>query len=170
MIATKGTKLQFYHLMIYYNSDHCTTFLIIWNLQTDLYRAKLAIELGRATHRTLLFVEESNDWDHVEVMDFAKKMDSGFARSFFVFTKFHEQVSKFSNQTELSQYFSKKPGELKLGKKRRLTFVECKCFFLSLLNQPTRLASIQADKYPDRLYQAYRRDISDLEKLKFDRR
>ena len=71
---------------------------------------KVVNELCKPSHRNLIVIEESNDWESVEMIEFAKKIDIKFSRTIFVFTKFHVQIQKYSNPKEFAQYFSKKPA------------------------------------------------------------
>jgi len=130
----------------------------IQDTETTSERTKIIIEICKVPQRWILFVESAADWDSIKVFEFLKKIDLTSSRTIIVFNQFFRQLSKFSNQNDLSQYLTKKPSDIK-------------CFFTSLfpsmirdecLSKPELLA-----KY---VVQAWKRDMDTLEALKFDKR
>ena len=73
-------------------------------------REKIALDIAKPSHRFLLCVEEANDWESLEILEFAKKIDMKLARSVLVLSKFHNQLQKFSNPRDFAHYFSRKPS------------------------------------------------------------
>lgn len=43
---------------------------------------KIVMELVKPQHRTIMFVDECNDWEQMDIIEFAKKIDMKFSRFF----------------------------------------------------------------------------------------
>jgi len=67
---------------------------------------ELVLKYARPSHRTLVFTEDSGDWESVGVVEVAKRIDAKFDRSFFVFSKFERHLSKFNNSRDLNRFLS----------------------------------------------------------------
>ena len=102
-------------------------------------------------------MDEAKDWDQVKIVEFAEKIDPKFARSIFVFTKFHFQLLNFSQVKDLTTFLGGRPS----GK--------VKSFFISLFS-PSTHSKVASDskQFKEKVEQSFQRDLELLAKLKYD--
>jgi len=120
-------------------------------------RDALVIKLTKPNHRIILCVENAKDWTRLEMVNFVKRVDPELSRTTFVYTKFQSHLQSFASTREVNKYLSQ-------------TLPDVKTFFVSLLPEGVRSKFSDADKFQQKVYQAYRRDINALEQLQFDKR
>eukprot|EP01114_Cavostelium_apophysatum_P012433 TRINITY_DN277_c0_g1_i1.p1 TRINITY_DN277_c0_g1~~TRINITY_DN277_c0_g1_i1.p1 ORF type:complete len:856 (+),score=372.25 TRINITY_DN277_c0_g1_i1:231-2798(+) len=120
-------------------------------------RDSLVLKLAKPTHRTILCVEQAKDWSRIEMVNFVKRVDPELSRTAFVYTKFQSQLQTFTSTREVNKFLSQ-------------TLPDVKTFFVTLPTEGVRAQSSDPEKFKQRIYQAYRRDMNALEQLQFDKR
>jgi len=86
-----------------------------------------------------------------------KKVDIDFGRTTFVYTKFNSQIQKFSSTKQVNKYLSS-------------VIPDAKSFFVSFFSSKVRAKFGDYDKFQEKVFQAYKRDILSLENLQYDKR
>eukprot|EP01099_Mayorella_cantabrigiensis_P000830 TRINITY_DN1356_c0_g1_i1.p1 TRINITY_DN1356_c0_g1~~TRINITY_DN1356_c0_g1_i1.p1 ORF type:complete len:728 (-),score=209.06 TRINITY_DN1356_c0_g1_i1:108-2291(-) len=128
--------------------------------QGDLIKTKIdqtVMNLAKPPHRLILCVEEAKDWERIEMMDFVKQLDPELSRTTFVYTKFHNQLQKMTNTRQVNRFLSGTPPDTK-------------SFFTTLISTKLRQKFSESDRFQEKIWQAYRRDMNGLEQLQFDKR
>ncbi len=119
----------------------------------------IAYNLLKIPERIILCVEESKDWDKLDMLDLIKQVDPEFTRTTFVYTKFHFHLSRFTSTRHTNRYLQ---GALPPDIAR--------CFFTSLLPSRVRAKFPDSQPFQLKLHQAIARDLRALEQLQYDRR
>lgn len=70
---------------------------------------ELVLKYARPSHRTLVFTEETGEWENSAVIELAKRLDAKFDRSYFVFSKLERYLSKFNNSRDLNRFLTSNP-------------------------------------------------------------
>eukprot|EP01112_Ceratiomyxa_fruticulosa_P007636 TRINITY_DN1984_c0_g3_i2.p1 TRINITY_DN1984_c0_g3~~TRINITY_DN1984_c0_g3_i2.p1 ORF type:complete len:781 (-),score=209.36 TRINITY_DN1984_c0_g3_i2:158-2500(-) len=117
----------------------------------------VVLNLIRPIHRLILAVEPSKEWTQMEMLSFVKRTDQELSRTTFVYTKFHSQLQDFSSTRAVNRFLSG-------------TLPDVKTFFSTLPSSRVRARFRESDKYQEKLWQAYRRDMVLLEQLQYDKR
>jgi hypothetical protein len=152
-------------IIVHYEYRYCcnvtlidTPGLILKEDEVDQAKEVQAIvyNLVRIPERLILCVEEAKDWDKWDMFDIIKQVDPEFSRTTFAYTKFHFHLQKFISTRQVNRFLQG-------------TLPDSKCFFTSMLSNKVRSKFSDSDKFQEKLYQAYRRDMRALEQLQYDR-
>ena len=124
--------------------------------------AKLVLELGRSSNKTLIVVEECIEWDKVNrvLLETVLALDPNFSRTIFVHSKMNTMLQGIYNAVDISRYFS---GIVR-------THSATQSFWLTGLSQKCRAGCSSVAQYRLRLSQARERDLAELSYLHYDRR
>jgi len=120
-------------------------------------REQLVIKLAKPSHRIIIAVEACRDWARMDMVNFVKKVDPELSRTIFVYNKFNTHLQGFTSTREVNKFLSQ-------------TLPDVKTFFVTLPTGGVRDKFSESDKFQNKIYQAYRRDINALEQLQFDKR
>lgn len=115
------------------------------------------IAIAKPTNRLLLCVEEANDWTKIRMIKILKQVDPDLSRTIFAYTKFHGQLSLFNSLAAVNRYL----GGI---------VPDTKTFFVSLPSTKVRQKQQSAEAYQEKVWQAFRRDMNNLETLQYDKR
>jgi GTPase Era involved in 16S rRNA processing len=115
------------------------------------------IAIAKPTNRLLLCVEEANDWTKIRMIKILKQVDPDLSRTIFAYTKFHSQLSLFNSLAAVNRFL----GGI---------VPDTKTFFVSLPSTKVRQKQTNAESYQEKVWQAYRRDMNNLETLQYDKR
>jgi hypothetical protein len=116
-----------------------------------------AIAIAKPTNRLLLCVEEANDWTKIRMIKILKQVDPDLSRTIFAYTKFNSQLSLFNSLAAVNRFL----GGI---------VPDTKTFFVSLPSTKVRQKQASAEAYQEKVWQAYRRDMNNLETLQYDKR
>jgi len=120
-------------------------------------RDALVIKYAKPSHRIILSVEATKDWARLEMVNFVKRIDPELSRTVFVYTKFNSHLQTFTSTREVNKFLSQ-------------SLPDVKTFFTTLPIEGVRAKFNEPEKFQNKIYQAFRRDISSLEQLQFDKR
>jgi len=120
-------------------------------------REQLVIKLAKPAHRIIIAVEACRDWARMDMVNFVKKVDPELSRTIFVYNKFNTHLQGFTSTREVNKFLSQ-------------TLPDVRTFFVSLPTGGVREKYSESDKFQNKIYQAFRRDINALEQLQFDKR
>jgi hypothetical protein len=120
-------------------------------------RESLVLNLCRPSHRIVVFVEATKDWSKIEAVNFAKKFDPELSRTTFVYTNFQTYLHTFTSTREVNKFLSG-------------TLPDVKTFFTTVPTEGVRAKFNTSEKFQEKIFQAYRRDMNGLEQLQFDKR
>lgn len=115
------------------------------------------IAIAKPTNRLLVCVEEASDWTKIRMIKILKQVDPDLSRTIFAYTKFHSQLSLFNSMTAVNRFL----GGI---------VPDTKTFFVSLPATKVRQKLTTTDAYQEKVWQAFRRDMINLETLQFDKR
>jgi len=162
----KISKLSDEPIFVQYEYKYCTNLTLIdtpglvkgeveGSLNQDL--VTIAEGLVSLPQRHILCVEEAKDWDKLEMPDIVKAWDPEFARTTFVYTKFHFEVQKHTNSRQVNRFLQ---GAVP----------DARSFFTTLLAPKVRQKFSGVEKFREKIYQSVMRDLRALEQLQYDRR
>jgi len=120
-------------------------------------RDQLVLSLARPSHRIIIAVEATRDWSRMDIMNFVKKVDPELTRTTFVYTKFQSHLQTFTSTREVNKFLSG-------------TLPDVKTFFTTLPSEGVRFKFPEPEKFQEKIYQAFRRDMNGLEQLQYDKR
>jgi hypothetical protein len=120
-------------------------------------RENLILNLCKPTHRSIICVEACRDWSRMEMMNLVKKFDPELSRTTFVYTKFQTHLQAFTSTREVNKFLSG-------------TLPDVKTFFVSLPSEGVRARFPEPDKFQEKIFQSFKRDLNGLEQLQFDKR
>jgi len=120
-------------------------------------RESLVLNLARPTHRLILCTEMCKDWSKLEMFNFVKKIDPELSRTTFVYTNFYTHVQSFTSTREVNKFLSG-------------TLPDVKTFFTTMPILGVRNKFNEPEKYQEKIYQSYKRDMQTLEQLQYDKR
>jgi len=120
-------------------------------------RESAVLALAKPSHRLIVAVEASRDWSSIETQSIVRKVDPDFARSTFVYSKFNSHLQSFTSTREVNKYLA---GSL----------LDTKAFFVSVPSAAVANQFHQSEKYREKVFQAFRRDVNALEQLQFDKK
>ncbi len=72
-------------------------------------REALIMEYAKPQDRILIFVEESKDWENVQMAQLAEKLDPKITRSVFVYSKLHFELMRFTSAGKSVDHYKIKP-------------------------------------------------------------
>lgn len=116
-----------------------------------------ALAIAKPTNRLLVCVEEANDWTKIRMIKILKQVDPDLSRTLFAYTKFNSQLSLFNSLTAVNRFL----GGI---------VPDTKTFFVSLPSTKVRQKQTTAEAYQEKVWQASRRDMNNLETLQYDKR
>jgi len=120
-------------------------------------RENLILNLCKQNHRMIICVEACRDWPKMEMMNLVKKFDPELSRTTFVYTKFQAHLQTFTSTREVNKFLSG-------------TLPDVKTFFVSVPSDGVRSRFPESDKFQEKIFQSYKRDLNGLEQLQFDKR
>lgn len=120
-------------------------------------RENLVLNLCKPSHRSIICVEACRDWTRMESMNFVKKFDPELTRTTFVYTKFYSHLQTFTSTREVNKFLSG-------------TLPDVKTFFVTMPFDGVRAKFPDSEKYQEKIFQSYKRDLNGLEQLQFDKR
>lgn len=116
-----------------------------------------AIAIAKPTNRLLVCVEEANEWTKIRMIKILKQVDPDLSRTVFAYTKFHGQLSLYNSMAAVNRFL----GGI---------VPDTKTFFISLPSTKVRAKQGSADAYQEKIWQSWRRDMTMLETLQYDKR
>jgi len=120
-------------------------------------REQLIIRLSKPIHRWIICVEACRDWSKMEMLRFAKRIDPELSRTTFVCTKFQSLLQTLTSTREINKFLSG-------------TLPDVKTFFTTMPTEGIRSKFREPEKYQQKIFQAYHRDMNSLEQLQYDKR
>jgi hypothetical protein len=120
-------------------------------------RETLVLNLAKPSHRYIIAVEASREWSRMELVNIVKKVDPELTRTTFVYSKFYSHLQSFNSTREVNKFLSG-------------TLPDVKTFFTTVPSEGVRNKYNEADKYQQKIWQSFKRDVNGLEQLQFDKR
>eukprot|EP01111_Echinosteliopsis_oligospora_P000111 TRINITY_DN1010_c1_g1_i3.p1 TRINITY_DN1010_c1_g1~~TRINITY_DN1010_c1_g1_i3.p1 ORF type:complete len:918 (-),score=330.40 TRINITY_DN1010_c1_g1_i3:58-2811(-) len=111
----------------------------------------------KPTHRLILAVENASDWDSTSMPSWVKKVDPELSRTTFVYTKFYNYLQDVNNTRAVNRFLSG-------------TLPDVKSFFTTMPSLKIRAKFNETEKFKQKIWQSYRRDMNYLEQLQYDKR
>jgi len=117
---------------------------------------RTVVDLIQPSTRFIVCVEETNSWDKMKMMEFAKKVDQRLNRTIFAYTEFQNYLKTLNTSSDVNRFISQCPAE--------------KGFFLSLVPGLFRPKYIEPKNYLEHLTYIQQEDLRSLEALQYDTR
>lgn len=118
---------------------------------------EIVTNLARPPNRTLFCVEEASDWSKLRMLKISKTIDPDLSRTIFIYTKFNTQLQLLNSVSMVNRYLSG-------------IIPDTKSFFVSLPSLAVRRKQTTDLAYQEKVWQAYRRDMINLEQIQYDKR
>lgn len=117
----------------------------------------IVTNIAKSPNRLLICVEEASDFNKLRMTKIIKTVDPDLSRTIFVYTKFNSQIQLLNSMSLVNRYLNS-------------IIVDPKTFLVSLPSLKVRRKQTTPESFQRVIYQAFRRDINNLEQLQYDKR
>jgi hypothetical protein len=148
-------------IVLHYEYKNCCNLTLIDTPgldEEDFDKDQSVIHLLKPSNRLIICVEACRDGLKMDIVDFVKKVDPELTRTVFVNAKFQALLQTLASTREVNKFLSTS------------TPADVKAFYVTFPSSGVRSKFLQPEKFQEKIYQAYKRDMNTLEMLQFDKR
>lgn len=117
----------------------------------------IVTNIAKVPNRILICVEEASDYSKLRMTKIIKTVDPDLSRTIFAYTKFNTQVQLLNSMSLVNRYLNS-------------IIIDPKTFLVSLPSLKVRRKQTTSESFQKVVYQAFRRDVNNLEQLQYDKR